>query len=371
MEIIKRNQCLITGNTDIEHIYTFKHFPIYMGCTDELDSSLDLFADMKWGCSQSSGNVQLMELIKPDVLYSQHHNSGTVGEIWRQHHRKFYEFISKHGCSNALEVGGATGSLANLFLENQQDIKWTVIEPSLKLSIDDPRVTCIQGFFEDYDFDTTYDAVVHSHLFEHVYDPVKFLTKVRSLLNTGDCQYIALPNMKHWLAEGYNSTLTFEHTYYVDEIVIEALLTLAGFVITDKVVEPHSIFIKCVKVGGVEMPIPRLGYVKDAFLNYVNKMEQDVANLNSKIKGQQVYLFGAHIFSQTLLNLGIDQTQIINILDNDPDKQNKRLYGTNLIVQSPTCLADIISPIIIVRGGIYTDEIKAGISKINTTAVFL
>ena len=68
MEIIKRNQCLITGNTDIEHIYTFKHFPIYMGCTDELDSSLDLFADMKWGCSQSSGNVQLMELIKPDVL---------------------------------------------------------------------------------------------------------------------------------------------------------------------------------------------------------------------------------------------------------------------------------------------------------------
>lgn len=371
MEIIKRNHCLITATTDIEHIYTFKDFPIYMGCTDSLDSSLDLFADMKWGYSPSSGNVQLMELIKPDVLYSQHHNSGTIGEIWRQHHQKFYEFISKHGCSNALEVGGATGSLANLFLENQQDIKWTVIEPSLRLSIDDPRITCIQGFFEDYEFNTTFDAVVHSHLFEHVYDPISFLQKVRSLLNVGDSQYIALPNMKHWLAEGYNSTLTFEHTYYVDELVLEAMLTQAGFIIADKVIEPHSIFVKCVKVGGVSAEFPRLGYVKDAFLNYTNKMEKDVANINSKIKGQQIYMFGAHIFSQTLLNLGIDEKQVINILDNDPKKENKRLYGTDLIVKSPSCLAGIISPVIIVRGGIYTDEIKAGISKINTTAVFL
>jgi hypothetical protein len=371
MEIIKRNQCLITGNTDIEHIYTFKRFPIYMGCTEDLDSSSDLFADMKWGCSQSSGNVQLMELIKPDILYSQHHNSGTVGEIWRQHHKKFYEFISSHGCSNALEIGGATGSLANLFLENQQDIKWTVIEPSLKLSIDDPRITCIQGFFEDYNFNSTYDAVVHSHLFEHVYDPVKFLTKIRNLLNTGDSQFIALPNMQHWLAEGYNSTLTFEHTYYVDELVIESLLTLAGFVITDKVVEHHSIFIKCIKVGGVSAPMYRLDYVKGAFLNYIDKMEKDVADINAHIKDNKIYLFGAHIFSQTLLNLGIDETQVLNILDNDPKKQDKRLYGTDLIVKSPSCLEGLDHPIVVVRSGVYTDEIKAGISKINSTAVFV
>ena len=370
MEIIKRNQCLITGTTDIEHIYTFNQFPIYMGCTDDLDSSSDLFADMKWGCSQTSGNVQLMELIKPDVLYSQHHNSGTIGEIWRQHHRKFYEFIRKHRCSNALEVGGATGSLATLFLENHQDIKWTVIEPSLKLAIDDPRITCIQGFFEDYNFNNTFDAVVHSHSFEHVYDPVKFLLKVRSLLKVGDSQFIALPNMQYWLAEGYNSTLTFEHTYYVDEVVLEALLTTAGFIIADKVVEPHSIFIKCIKVGGGTIPIPKLDYVKGAFLNYTDKMEKDVANINAHIKNKKIYLFGAHIFSQTLLNLGIDEKQVLNILDNDTKKQNKRLYGTNLIVKPPSCLEGLDHPVVVIRSGIYTDEIKEGILKINPTAIF-
>jgi len=370
MKIIKRNQCLITGNEDIEHIYTFKQFPIYMGCTQDLNSSLDLFADMKWGFSQSSGNVQLIELIEPDVLYNQHHNSGTVGEIWRQHHKKFYEFISKHGCSNALEIGGATGSLANLFLTNQKNIKWTVIEPSLKLSIDDPRITCIQGFFEDYPFDNKFDAVVHSHLFEHVYDPAKFLSKVRSLLNTGDSHFIALPNMQHWLSEGYNSTLTFEHTYYVDEKVLEALLTSAGFAIVDKIVEPHSIFIKCVKVDEVSIPNIRVDYAKDAFLNYVTKTEKDVEDINNNIKGKNIYLFGAHVFSQTLINLGIDEHQVINILDNDTKKQNKRLYGTNLIVKSPKCLEGLDKPVIVVRGGIYTDEIKDGILKINSTAIF-
>lgn len=370
MEIIKRNHCLITGNTDIEHIYTFTQFPIYMGCTENLNSSSDLYADMKWGYSTSSGNVQLMELIKPDVLYSQHHNSGTVGEIWRKHHRKFYEFIQKHGCLNALEVGGATGSLATLFLENQENIKWTVIEPSLKLSINDTRITCIQGFFEEYQFTNTFDAVVHSHLFEHVYDPVKFLLKVRSLLNVGDSQFIALPNMQHWLAEGYNSTLTFEHTYYVDESVLEAVLATAGFVIVDKIVEPHSIFIKCVKVENVSTPVIRFDYVKDAFLNYVAKMEEDVLDINSNIKNKNIYLFGAHIFSQTLLNLGIDEKQVLNILDNDPNKQNKRLYGTDLIVKSPKCLEGLDYPVIVVRGGIYTDEIKEDILQINPTAIF-
>jgi 2-polyprenyl-3-methyl-5-hydroxy-6-metoxy-1,4-benzoquinol methylase len=371
MEIIQRNQCLITGKRDIEHIYTFNHFPIYMGCTDNLDPSSDLFADMKWGFSQSSGNVQLMELIKPDVLYSQHHNSGTIGEIWRQHHRKFYEFISKHGCSSALEIGGATGSLANLFLENQKNISWTVIEPSLKLSIKDPRITCIQGFFEDYNFNSTFDAVVHSHLFEHVYDPIKFLLKVRSLLKTGDSQFIALPNMQHWLAEGYNSTLTFEHTYYVDEKVLEALLANAGFVIADKVVEPHSIFVRCIKVDETTLSAaPRLDYVKDEFIKYTNRMKQDVATINTNIKNNNIFLFGAHVFSQTLLNLGINETQVLSILDNDPKKQNKRLYGTNLIVKSPNCLEGLPSPIIVVRSGIYTDEIKQGILKINPTAIF-
>ena len=51
--------------------------------------------------------------------------------------------------------------------------------------------------------------------------------------------------------------------------------------------------------------------------------------------------FGAHIFSQYLIMLGLSTKNIKYILDNNKDKQNKRLYGTDLIVKSPKSLTGI------------------------------
>ena len=38
-----------------------------------------------------------------------------------------------------------------------------------------------------------------------------------------------------------------------------------------------------------------------------------------------IYLFGAHVFSQFLIQMGLNTTKIVNILDNDKNKQGKRL----------------------------------------------
>ena len=371
MKNIQRSNCLLTDAQDIQPLYTFKQFPIYMGCSDD-DITSDIFADMNWGVSSSSGSVQLMELIDPSVLYSQHHFSGTVGNIWKTHHKKFFDFISKEPPTNVLEIGGASGQLANVALTNDLNIYWTVIEPSEQTLTGDSRLTHVQGFFEDYDFKDKFDAVVHSHVFEHVYDPMKFLNKVASLLDQGDSHYIALPNMRYWLDNGYSSALTFEHTYYVDEHILEYLLSKAGFVIKDKIVDDHSLFFRYVKEveGNYSIPNFDFTYAKDVFLNYVHGMEADVANINEQIGDRKIYLFGAHIFAQTLLNLGIKESQVLNILDNDPKKQEKRLYGTNLIVKSPNCLKDIDRPVIIVRGASYTTEIKESILAVNPTAIF-
>jgi SAM-dependent methyltransferase len=341
-----------------------------MGCAETLDTGTDIFADAVWGISPSSGSVQLMELIDPAVLYSQHHFSGTIGGIWAKHHKKFGDFILSANPAEVLEVGGASGQLAKVALESNESVKWTIIEPSPQDPSTDDRLTRIQGFFEEYDFPHAYDAVVHSHVFEHVYNPMKFLQKIASLLNEGSSHFIALPNMRYWLEHGFSSALTFEHTYYLDEQVIEYLMAKNGFTLKDKIVEDHSMFFRYVKDDSVTVPTTDFAYIKDVFMNYVTGMEQDVAEINTKIKDNKIYLFGAHIFSQTLLNLGINEGQVVNILDNDPKKQEHRLYGTNLIVKSPECLKDLYQPIIIVRGASYTDEIKESILRVNPTAIF-
>ena len=61
----------------------------------------------------------------------------------------------------------------------------------------------------------------------------------------------------------------------------------------------------------------------------------------------------------------------MGILDNDLNKHKKRLYGTNMIVDSPRKLKNVIEPIVILKAGIYNNEIKKDIlENINPNTVF-
>ena len=124
----------------------------------------------------------------------------------------------------------------------------------------------------------------------------------------------------------------------------------------------------CIRTGG--------GYEenKNLFLSYVDYYKNSVSELNKCIKEcvsqhKSVYVFGAHIFTQLLLNMGLDLRNISGILDNDPNKQNKRLYGSSLVVESPAVLKDKNAAVIL-KCGAYNDEIRRGILVMNQNIIF-
>ena len=45
-DYIKRENSVVTGQSNLEHLYTFKDFPVFMGCSNEINSENDLTADM-------------------------------------------------------------------------------------------------------------------------------------------------------------------------------------------------------------------------------------------------------------------------------------------------------------------------------------
>jgi hypothetical protein len=183
------------------------------------------------------------------------------------------------------------------------------------------------------------------------------------------------------LKRKYTNALNFEHTIFLTEPYIEYLLSKYHFRVIKKEYfkEDHSIFYACVrdsKVKSSSLPKRLFEYNKKIFLEYVNYYHQLIDDLNSKIKklqkDQKLYLFGAHIFSQYLISFGLNIKRIDCIIDNDFNKQGKRLYGTDFKVFSPKILSNNNDPVVILKAGVYNQEIKKDIlENINVKTSFL
>ena len=246
MKLIIRNKDIITGSCDMEELHSLDNYPIFMGCVDSKFES-DIRVEQTWQISKESGIIQLNKLVPLEILYSKHHNSGAVGSTWMDHHQKFSEYILESNPKNVLEIGGAHGILAKKCLSKTK-IPWTILEPNPH-PVEGCEAIFIEGFFDNkFKIDNEVDTIVHSHLLEHLYDPLQFfkdLSKTKLSTNL----IFSLPNLHEMLIRKYTNCLNFEHTIFITEPLIDFLLSSYGFEIKDKTYykEDHSIFYKCVK----------------------------------------------------------------------------------------------------------------------------
>ncbi len=375
---IKRNKDTINQLEDLEYLYKFKNFPIFMGCTNQ-PIEKDKLIDMQWQISKKSGIIQLNPLLPLDVLYEEPHGSGNIGSIWSQHHKQFAKFIQKQMPQSVLEIGGLHGILSKEYMK-ENNVDWKILEPNPSPA-PDVHVTYIKGFFDEkFNFDGQIDTIIHSHVFEHVYYPNEFIFHISNFLKDGQKLIFSIPNLEEMLKKKYTNCLNFEHTLFLTEPYINYLLSKHGFRQLDKqyFLDDHSIFYTFEKDSNVDIiKLPKNLYKhnKELYLDYIKYHKKLIEDLNRKIsnvnKTHQIFLFGAHIFSQHLIQFGLNISQVVCLLDNDTNKQTKRLYGTNLIVKSPMVLKDVERPIIILKAGVYNDEIKNDIIvNINPKTVF-
>jgi len=377
MDLINRNIDLLSGDSDLEHLHTFTKFPVFMGCVEH-NADQDLLVDSIWEIGRETGVIQLKQLIPLHILYEHSHGSGDVGKVWQEHHNAFAKFIARYEPKSVLEIGGGHGRLAQIY-EEHASIPWSILEPN-PTPVAGSKAKWIKGFFDDkFIPQEEISCLVHSHVLEHIYDPVSFMSRLRDVMTDGDMLIFTVPNMIAMLERNYTNCLNFEHTYFATESIIDYLLKKFGFEIKEKELfkDDHSIFYAAEKkkMAGVQVELVS-EYVKNKnlFLNFVNS-QYDIVNHYNEFLSQTdgpFYLFGGHVFSQFLLNIGLDHTKIECILDNDPEKQEKRLYGTDLLVKSPKILSSVTSPTVFLRAGAYNSEIKRDIlDNINSNTVFV
>jgi hypothetical protein len=377
MNYITRDKSLITNKKNLEHLYTLKDFPVFMGCVDE-PKEQDIKADMVWDICRDTGLIQLRKLIPLDILYLNQHNDG-VGKVWQAHYQAFAKFLYKNSPGkNILEIGGAHDIIAEEYMNLESDVKWVSVEPNPQY-IKNKKIKIIQDWFDDkFTTEETVDTIIHSHVFEHTYNPFEFIEHIAKFLKPGQKHIFTFPHMEEMLKNNFTNCLNFEHTVFLTEPVTEYILKKHGFKVLSKEYygDPHSIFYATEKIEAPEdtlLPENKYTEYKQLFTQFVNYHLDMVDNLNKKINSssEPVYMFGAHIFSQYLIGFSLNTDRIIKILDNSIIKHNKRLYGTSLIVDSPKILKDKGKVNIILKAGIYNDEIKKDIlENINDQVVF-
>ena len=60
------------------------------------------------------------------------------------------------------------------------------------------KIEIVKSFFDcDFKTDRQIDIIVHSHLFEHIYEPNNFLQKCYNLLGTEGEMIFGVPNMEY------------------------------------------------------------------------------------------------------------------------------------------------------------------------------
>ena len=378
MNIIKRSHDVIS-ETQMEDLGGLKNFPIFMGCVNHSQDD-DMYADMLWHISPNNGLLQLKELIPLEILYPENH-SGAIGSIWMDHHKAFARFIKEYAPKSILEIGGAHGILSKLYIDDAKDISWTIIEPN-PIANEGVKAKFIKGFFDDkFVMEEKVDAVVHSHVFEHVYDPNTFIKNISKFLCDGQHLLFTLPNMKEMLIKKYTNCINFEHTVFLTEPYIEYLLSKHGFKILkhEYFLDDHSIFYACVRdtsISPINIQSDLYEQNKKIYLDFVDYHSDLIKDINDKTSklniNQSLFLFGAHVFAQYLIAFGLNTSNIECLLDNDPNKQGKRLYGTNLQVASPKILANKSNPVVILKAGAYNNEIKKDIlDNINESTIFI
>jgi hypothetical protein len=376
LNLSKRVVDVISKSEELEILHIIPNFPIQMICTDQ-PIEKDITLDQVWEISPMNGIIQLRDLLPLDVLYNTQH-SGKIGSLWKEHHNNFANFIHRSAPTAVLEIGAGHGILSEEYNKLDNNTKWVIVDP-LTSPVLNSQVSIINKLFDNsFVYTDPIDTVVHSHLFEHIYAPREFMEHLSKMMPVNTHLIFSVPNLYEMLSRNYTNAINFEHTVLLTEPYIDYLLTTYGFNIINKEYfkDDHSIFYRTIRSDNVPViPLPNNMYDinNNLYKNYINYHKMLVTILNEIIENSNtsIYLFGAHIFSQFLIKMGLDTSKIISILDNDLEKHEKRLYGTQLTVKSPLILDGVDRPIVILKAGAYNDEIRLSILNINQNTIFL
>jgi len=373
-----RNNCAICSSNLVINFYEINNIPINLYCSDEYINKTDTLSFIN---CENCNTIQLNKLIPLDILYSNSHNYSSVGKIWNNYFELFINKIKNIIINkNILEIGCPSGKIAQQSIDYN---KWFIIDPNKNSNINfNENIFFIQSLFDEkFNISEKIDIIIHSHLFEHIYEPNIFLKKCYEILDDNGEMIFGVPNMEH-IAQKELCTflgIFFEHTIFLNEENITYLLLQNNFIINQIIkYENHSVIYHVKKniininnqnINNLNIDKCYYKIFNDSIIKYTEFVNNCIKIINENIN-KEVYIFSASYNTQYLLAFGLNNVYINGILDNCKDKHDKYLYGYNLKIYDPEVLKNN-DAIVICNSGYYMNEIIEQIKNINTNIIII
>ena len=378
---ITREHSVLTGRNTMKPVYCLPNMPVHFGCVD-FSSDKDVHMNQEFMICEETGILQIKHFPTADLLYMTRHNDA-IGDVWSDLFDSIVEVVKNQLVDKKrlkiLEIGGGSAKLAEKILSELDVERYVIIEPNPlpEVMINNPMLEIVTDYFSKESVPQDhYDLILHSHVLEHVENPIQLIEDISTATSEDTLHVFVVPNLKEAFSRKYTNALNFEHTFFMTEEYIDAILNNESLeAVSKEYFIDHSIIYTSRKSPEVlySQAMPNLFDEHYALLTDFIKYHEDfIADTNKKIKNfkGEIFLFGAHIFSQYLIGFGLNIDKIDSVLDNSKNKIGKRLYGTNLQVRDPIVVKDKDCAVIL-KVASYREEIMNQLIKINPNVVII
>jgi len=349
-----RTRCAICHHTEFETLSSLPHFPIMAISNDLVTES---YYDYHLIVCNECKCLQLKYLVDPSILYSDIYMNATFSPSWAEHHTHFSNFILSNTNERVfLEVGANKGYLYKR-MKDQRDVEFMTLDMFKDAKLPD-EIKFIEGNCETFDF-TGFSNVILSHVFEHLYSSLTFIKNIR----TAGVQnvFISIPNFDMLIQEKSLLTINSQHTFFCGFDYIIYMFSLYNYTCEISYIYDGNIKSSMFKFVLEPATLPKSIPSMDIQLYraiYVDKVQ----HLYRVEIPENSYIMPSGIYGQIYYYLIKDKTSVIGFLDNNAQRHDKLLYGTNKMVYSPSSI-DCNTATIIVCNCPYKDEIVSGLKQ--------
>ncbi len=309
-----------------------------------------------------------------------------VSPRFREYSRSAAEgLIERHDVhkKDVIEIGCGNGDFLALLCERGEN-RGVGFDPSYDgAGTGAHGFTVIKDFYSERYAHYQADLVCARHVFEHIADPVAFLSMIRRTIGSRleAVVFMEVPDVGFMLGQSAVWDIIYEHCSYFCPRSLDRVFTRCGFQVVRIESEYEGQFLTVeAKPRPAGVSTRSSSYAGDAIDDGVASLA-DMASeslgrwrtdLDSFVReGRRIVLWGGGAKAISFLNMLDIQEQIKYVVDINPRKQGSHIAGTGQEIVEPERLLQYRPDVVLLSNPIYRDEIRAALVKMGVTATIM